>query len=64
MSFDGAGKPYRGPSYRGALAMLIVCLVGVALVWLAYSAALDVLADDPAGRSVPVVGVEVQDRDP
>jgi hypothetical protein len=41
--FDGAGKPYEGPSFRGGLAMLVTVIVGVALAWLLYSAALNVL---------------------
>jgi hypothetical protein len=55
-SFDGTGKPYRGASYRALILVLIVCLVGVALVWLAYSAALNVdpgLAPDPSQLVAP-----------
>ena len=44
--FDGAGKPYRGSSYRGWILVLILCLVAIVLVWLAYGAALDLV---PAG---------------
>ena len=40
-AFDGAGKPYKGPSYKGGIAVLIAVIVGVALIWLVYSAALD-----------------------
>ena len=41
-AFDGAGKPYRGASYRALVVVLVVVLVAVGLIWLAYSAALDV----------------------
>ena len=41
-SFDGAGKPYRGASYRGLIAVLIVSVIVVGLLWYAYSANLDV----------------------
>jgi hypothetical protein len=40
-AFDGAGKPYKGPSFRGVLAMLVTVILGVALAWLLYSAALN-----------------------
>ncbi|HEX2470046.1 MAG TPA: hypothetical protein VHK05_05610 [Candidatus Limnocylindrales bacterium] len=44
--FDGAGKPYRGSSYRGWILVLIVSLVVIVLLWLAFGAALDLV---PAG---------------
>ena len=40
-SFDGAGKPYRGASYRGLIMVLIVSVIVVGLLWYAYSANLD-----------------------
>ena len=40
-AFDGAGKPYKGPSFRGGLAFLVVSLVAVAVIWLAFSGALN-----------------------
>jgi hypothetical protein len=42
-SFDGAGEPYRGSRFRGWLIVLIVCIVAIAIIWLAYSAAVDML---------------------
>jgi hypothetical protein len=42
-AFDGAGRPYNGPSFGGGLAMLVAVIVGVALAWSIYSAALNVL---------------------
>ena len=42
-SFDGAGDPYRGSSYRGWIMVAVVIVVAVALVWIAYGEALDVL---------------------
>lgn len=47
-AFDGAGKPYKGASYRGLLIVLVVCLVAVGVIWLAYSAALNVDPTVPA----------------
>jgi hypothetical protein len=41
--FDGAGKPYRGSSFRGWLLVLIVCLTVIALLWLAYGEALELV---------------------
>jgi hypothetical protein len=41
--FDGAGKPYRGSSYRGWIAVLIVSVVVIALLWHAYAEALELL---------------------
>ena len=41
---------YTEPSFRGALLMLVVCIVLVALVWLAYSWALNhPQVPDPGG---------------
>lgn len=51
--------PYTPPSYRGAMFMLVLILVGVVLVWLAYSAAMDVSfergADDPGATPAATV---------
>ena len=34
MGFDGAGKPYRsGPSWRVAIAVIVVAIVAVLLAW-------------------------------
>jgi hypothetical protein len=41
--FDGAGEPYRGSRFRGWIVVGIVCLVVIAIIWLAYSAAVDML---------------------
>ena len=41
--FDGAGKPYRGSSYRGWILVAIISLVVIAALWLAYGEALDLL---------------------
>jgi hypothetical protein len=41
--FDGAGDPYRGGSYRGWIAVAVVCLIVIALLWLAYGEALEIL---------------------
>lgn len=41
--FDGAGEPYRGSSFRGWFLVMVVCLVVIALLWLAYGEALDML---------------------
>ena len=49
-AFDGAGKPYKGPSFRGGLTMVAVVIVGVVLSWLVVSAALDML---PGSNSPP-----------
>ena len=45
-SFDGAGDPYRGSSYRGWIVVGIVCIIVIAAIWFAFSEALDML---PAG---------------
>jgi hypothetical protein len=47
-SFDGAGKPYRGSSYRGWIAVMIVSIVVIVLLWHAYAEALEML---PAGTA-------------
>jgi hypothetical protein len=35
--FDGAGKPFRGPSYRVAVTMALVIMLVLAGLWLATS---------------------------
>ena len=45
-SFDGAGKPYRGSTFRGWILVAVVSVAVIVLLWLAYAAALDVV---PAG---------------
>ncbi len=53
-SFDGAGDPYRGSSYRGWILVAIVCVVVIALLWLAYGEALDMVPPGvPAGGDPP-----------
>ncbi len=47
-SFDGAGDPYRGSSYRGWMMVAIVIVVAVAVLWIAYGEALDVLPSSMA----------------
>lgn len=47
-SFDGAGKPYRGSSYRGWLLVLIVSIAVIVLLWHLYAEALEML---PAGTA-------------
>ncbi len=39
--FDGAGEPFRGPSFRAALTMALLILVVLAGLWLATSWALN-----------------------
>ena len=34
-AFDGAGKPYKGSSFRGVLTVLVVSVVIIAALWLA-----------------------------
>jgi hypothetical protein len=41
--FDGAGDPYRGSSPNGWLVAGIVCIVVIAMLWLAFSGALELL---------------------
>ncbi len=39
--FDGAGKPFRGPSFRAAVTMAVAIVVVLAALWLATSWALN-----------------------
>lgn len=41
--FDGAGEPYRGPGFRGPIIVLVVSLVVIAVLWIAYGEALDLI---------------------
>ena len=34
-AFDGAGKPYKGLSFRGVLTVMVVSVVIIAALWLA-----------------------------
>ncbi len=49
-AFDGAGKPYKGASYKALFLVVVVCLVAVGRIWMAYSAALNV---DPGTVPAP-----------
>ena len=39
-AFDGAGKPFRGPTFRAALVLALMILLVLAVLWLAGSWAL------------------------
>ena len=39
--FDGAGEPFRGPSYRAGITMALLILLALAGLWLATSWALN-----------------------
>jgi hypothetical protein len=45
-SFDGAGEPYKGSTYRGWILVAIVSIVVIVLLWLAFGEALELV---PAG---------------
>ena len=45
--------PYTPPSYRGAILMVVVIVLGIAFLWLAFSNALN----SDFGRSVDIPGV-------
>lgn len=45
--------PYTPPSYRGAILMLVMIVLGIAFVWWAFVNALD----SDFGRSVDIPGV-------
>ena len=48
-AFDGAGKPFKGASYRALVIILIAVIAGVALVWIGASWGLEMLNQDPPG---------------
>jgi hypothetical protein len=54
-AFDGAGKPFRGPTFRAGIVVLVVCIVAVGLVWLLNSAALNTLDPSDPLLSNPIV---------
>ena len=45
--------PYTPPSYRGAILMVVVIVLGIAFLWWAFSKALD----SDFGRNVDIPGV-------
>ena len=45
--------PYTPPSYRGAILMVVVIVLGIAFLWLAFSNALN----SDFGRNVDIPGV-------
>jgi len=49
-AFDGAGKPYRGSSFRGVLTVLIVSVVIIAALWLAM---IRLMNEHPGGLQNP-----------
>lgn len=55
--FDGAGKPFRGPSYRAALTIALLVLLALAGLWLATSWALN--EADKQGINTNVDGQEL-----
>ena len=53
--FDGAGKPYKGPRFRGWIIAGIVCIVVIGIIWLAFSQALIVLPEGTTfGGEIPL----------
>jgi len=46
-AFDGAGKPFKGASYRALILILIAVIVGVVLAWLGASWGLEILNQGP-----------------
>ena len=56
-AFDGAGKPFKGASYRALILILIAVIVGVVLAWLGASWGMELLEYDgptgPAQRVIP-----------
>lgn len=48
-AFDGAGKPFKGASYRALIIVLVAVIIGVVLAWLGTSWGLEILNQDPPG---------------
>jgi hypothetical protein len=42
-SFDGAGEPHRGSSFRGWIIVAVVAVIVIAVLWIAYTDALALL---------------------
>ena len=57
--FDGAGRRFTGPSYKGPILSAIASLVTIALTWLAYSYALNVMDGNAELPSWPAGEVEL-----
>lgn len=54
-AFDGAGKPFKGASYRALIIILIAVIAGVALVWIGASWGMELLNYDGPTRMQPIV---------
>ena len=55
-AFDGAGKPFKGASYRALIIILIAVIVGVVLVWIGASWGMELLNyDGPTGPDQRIV---------
>jgi hypothetical protein len=52
-AFDGAGKPFRGASYRALLLVVLAVVIGVILVWLVASWGINVLDQRGMNTEVP-----------
>ena len=53
--FDGAGTPYKGPSWRGPIITFLMIVIAVALLWLAASWAMSKVSLDPPPAPAAIV---------
>ena len=43
-AFDGAGKPFRGGTFRAGIVMLIAVVIAVIVIWMAFLWGMEELA--------------------
>ena len=43
-AFDGAGKPFRGGSFRAGIVLLIAVVIAVIVIWMAFLWGMEELA--------------------
>jgi hypothetical protein len=49
-AFDGAGKPFRGPSFRAGILILLAVIVAAFVIWNLASWGMELLNANPPGR--------------
>jgi len=55
-AFDGAGKPFRGPSFKAGILILLGIIIAVFVIWNLASWGMELLnLNPPPGRDTPPI---------
>ena len=55
-AFDGAGKPYRGPSFKAGILILLGIIIAAFIIWNLASWGLEQLNSDPPPGQIHMPG--------